>query len=466
MKRYSPIHTLRRPGLRLRSSALAAAGALLCGLAGCVIIDEPDPPDEPELPGEPRSVRTSFGFQVTSSEPEYGMFLSLDEDPDARGQLTGSVTFHGPYAIEIVPTTATLDGDDRLVVAPGVLSAPLFYLEWETLELTLEDQDGDGVLESGAGRIAGIGVVPDGFDRSIAAAPDAFVVPAMAYPAWARAPELLPWEPIALAFRQPVSTSEIERYRVLAGGQEVPGRTQPQLEGALQLDVHFVPDGFHALGATIAVELDGMANELGVPMTLEHDPIQVMADPGPILSNLGFEGALAGWYAVGDAAVVDAAGELAPVEGAGMAALRSEPSNAGDSRLIGYLDVPAGATTLDLSLALLTGAERLPQAATVRLHRVLPEGGHEELVGYEFDHASAVLEPCACGVVGAEPLTRRAGPFRHEIDVTALRGERVFVEIRLDASPGPLVGAFAVAPIPPPPPPVPAILLVDDLQIR
>lgn len=120
-----------------------------------------------------------------------------------------------------------------------------------------------------------------------------------------------------------------------------------------------------------------------------------------------------------------------------------------------------------MSLVLLTPEEALPQSIAMRLYHDLAEGGHEVLGVYEFDHESAELEACDCDELGADPpLTRRTAPIRHEIDLSALRGQRVFLEIQLDGDRWFGPGQLAVAPIPPPPPPVPAILLVDDLQIR
>jgi hypothetical protein len=474
MKQYPSIHMSQRSDTRSRSrrsaATAAAACALCCALAGCI-----DSPADPGEPGPPRQVRTAFAFQVDPAERDFGMFLILDEDADARGQFAGTMTVNGVtdigfIAVQIEPAAATMESGTLRIPAGGLPSTSGgLYLEWDDIELRLQDQDGDGVLESGAGHIAGTVHVLDDFQDDFTAAPDGFPVAARAYRATPATPEMLPWETLVIALDQPVSSDEIQRARVLADGQEVPGQIEVDQAGELHTGFRFTPDGFYPLNAIIEVELGGMENAIGVPVILEQDPIQVQADPGTLLPNLGFEQALAGWYAVGDVAAVAGAGDQAPVEGAGMAALRTAltADEHRDSRLIGYLDVPADATTLDLSLALLATEDSLPGSVVVRLYHDLAEGGHEVLDVYEFDHEAAVFEPCDCGELGADPpLTRRAGPFRHEIELSALRGERVFVEIQLFGEPwsGPV--QRAVAPIPPPLPPIPAILLVDDLQIR
>jgi hypothetical protein len=438
---------------------------LLCALAGCE-----SSPDEPEEPGDPRQVRTSFAFEIPSEGVEYGMFVSLDEDPEARGQFAGTVTFSNAFDVaQTLATEATMDSERVLHLPAGEAADFIyFYFRWSSIELRLEDQDGDGALESGTGQIVGGTSLNNDFTDNFTAALDGFPVTATAWRAPSPLGEMAPWDSLSIAFRQPVSSDQLQSCRVLANGQEVPGELTPLGQGELLTEARFVPDAFYPLGATIEVEIDGMKNALGVPVTMEHEPIQVLADPGTLLSNPGFEQALAGWYPAGDAVVVAGAGDLTPVEGASMAALRSEIGSSGrvDSRLIGYLDVPAVATALDVSLAILAPEESLPGVVVIRLYHELAEGGYEELEAYRLDPEAAVLEPCACEAIEADPpLTRRTAPFSHPIDLTALRGKRVFLEIQLYGVRYSTSGPLAVLPLDPVPT-APAILLVDDLQIR
>jgi hypothetical protein len=453
-----------RPRVHRRTAMIAVAGALLCAFAGCE-----SSPDEPDEPGEPRQVRTSFAFEIPGEGVEYGMFVSLDEDPDARGQFAGTVTFSNAFDVaQVLPTEATMDSERVLHLPAGEALEFYFFFRWDSVELRLEDQDGDGVMESGTGRIVGRTTPSVDFTNDFTAALDGFPVTATAWRRPSPFREMEPWQSLSIDFRQPVSEAEIQRCRVLADGQEVPGKLTALGAGELHTTAEFVPDAFYPLGATIEVEIGGMENALGVPVTMEHEPIPVLSDPGTILSNPGFEQALAGWHPGGDAVVVAGAGDLAPVEGAGMAALRSQigPDGRADSRLIGYLDVPTDATALDLSLALLAPEENLPEVVVIRLYRDLAAAGYETLDAYEFDHEAAVLEPCACEAIQADPpLTRRTAPFSHTIDLSALRGERVFLEIQLYGVLHFPPGALAVLPLDPPPT-GPAILLVDDLKLR
>ena len=112
----------------------------------------------PDAPGEPRQVRTSFTLK--SADPDSttnGMFVILDEDPDARGQFAGTIVFaHESGFMEIKPTEATMDSKRVLHLPAGAVEESFeFSFEWDAIELRLEDQDGDGVLESGTGHLDG-----------------------------------------------------------------------------------------------------------------------------------------------------------------------------------------------------------------------------------------------------------------------------------------------------------------------
>lgn len=74
-----------------------------------------------------------------------------------------------------------------------------------------------------------------------------------------------------------MSSGESQRLRVLANGQEVPGKLEVAENSELHTGAMFTPDGFYPLGATVEVELGGMTNALGVPVIMEQEPIQVQA---------------------------------------------------------------------------------------------------------------------------------------------------------------------------------------------
>jgi hypothetical protein len=291
---------------------------------------------------------------------------------------------------------------------------------------------------------------------------------------------LLPWQPVHLELRQPVTVDQAMRYRVLVNGEEVPGETHVQPVSNVVTTVEFVPHVFYPMGAELQVEATGMENALGAPVTFAHPPIPVMEDPGLAAdTNLGFEQELAGWQVTaGTAYAAESFLDVVPAEGTGMVVIESGGPEPGvgtalyDNRVVGYIDVPADASTLDLSLAVLVPADVLPSVVSVRLYN---EGldAIETLDVYALAHGTEVFEACDClGTPADRALARRMGPVRREIALEAFRGKRVFLELHVKSEvwwlPRSALHALvrAVQPIPPPPPPVPSALVVDDIQIR
>jgi hypothetical protein len=232
-----------------------------------------------------------------------------------------------------------------------------------------------------------------------------------------------------------------------------------------------VPQTFYPPGSELQIVPIDLQNALGTQVESDGATLPVIAEVGPANVNLGFEQGLAGWSTVGNVTAVASHGEAAPVEGTAMAVLESgylDDDFIYDSRLIGYLDVPEDASELSISLEVMS-EDRLPAGVTVRLYRddYLFEVDAFEI--YEFGHEAEVFAPCDCTDLG---LTRRTGPFRRQVSLAGFRGERVFLEIRLDArerlASRPPEGAQALGVLPTPPPALPTIaaLVVDDIQIR
>lgn len=475
----SPSTSLPRPR---RPVALALAAALSCALPACLIEDpEPLAPGEstgPAGPADPSSqhVHTTFVVEPGQGVPPIGFFLALDRASQVEGLFTGTLTMVHAGRADLVTASGVLGKDGALRLAPGVASGHGLSLTWDELRIAVLDQDGDGVYESGIGHMSGevsaypfFGAVDDDF----AAGPDAFTALAWVEVEGASSGDpLLPWQPIHIELQQRVPLDQATRYRVLAGNQELPGATRvPVIHGDVVTAVEFIPREFYPLGAEIHVEAGGMVNALGRPVTFEQAPLQVMSDPGPASANPGFEQGLQGWSAIGLARVVDAFGDLAPGEGASMALVETlDATYRYDSRLVGYVDVPADASELALSLAAFTPADMLPSAISVRLHHDRHSGGLGAFEVYEFGHEAESFEPCDCEDPDAgRPRTQRAGPYQRQVSLAALRGGRVFLEVHVEGREWyGLVRrvARAVQPLIPPLPPVPAAVLVDDVQIR
>ncbi len=449
-----------------RRNLFVAAGALLWGLSGCTLPEEGDPGVT-----QGRQVRTAFQMNNNELAEPLGVFVVLDETPNVAGLFEGTLTLSRYGHATSLPVAATLDRDSTLHVSahediPGY--------RWDELRIELRDANGDGIYESGSGHMVGAynwSYDEDVFEGDFEAAPDAFQVTASARPDGDFSSALLPWQPLVIELGQPVPVDHIWSFVVLADGEPVDGRAVVAGYQLYETSVQFVPEAFYPPGSELRVVPMGMQNALGTQVEGDGAALPVIADVGPASVNLGFEQGLAGWSTVGNVAAVASHGDAAPVEGTAMAVLRSGFPGDNfryDSRLVGYLDVPEDASELDLSLEVMS-EDQLPAGVTVRLYRddSLFEVHAFEI--YEFEHEAEGFAPCDCTDLG---LTQRTGPLRRQVSLAGFRGERVFLELRLDtglrlaSAPPEVAQALGVRPLLPPAPPTIAALVVDDIQIR
>jgi hypothetical protein len=461
-----------------RAAALALSAVVTCALPACLIGD-PAPPAPPDLDGQ--QVRTAFVIEAVPDQPGVGFFLILDRADETSAMFTGMVYVAHDDRATAIQVSGTMDERGEISLSTGAGGGA----SWDALRIAVRDQDDDGVYESGAGHMSGFysPTYPEiyTFDLDFQAAPDAFTPT----PAWAVADTaiyrqsanlLLPWQSIHIELGQPVPVDQARSYRVLADGQEVPGVSLMTAPGGMVTDLELIPHAFYPLGAEIVVESTGMTGALGAAVIFEHAPLPVMEDPGLASDNLGFEQGLTGWRAINDVRTVNNVGDVLPAEGTNMALVNiSSIGSTYESRLIGHIDVPADATELDLSLAVLVPADRTPDVIAVRLYHDDETDGLDALDIYELDPFTEVFETCDClDTDPYQPLTRRAGPLRRQIALEAFRGRRVFLEMLIEGDPSRSgVAPLAVSPevrgllpIPPPPPPIPGALIIDDIQIR
>jgi hypothetical protein len=228
---------------------------------------------------------------------------------------------------------------------------------------------------------------------------------------------LLPCDTILVELGEPADAEQAGAMRVLADHTPLAGALEPIVVDNMASVMAFTAPAFWPFGATLSVDPNGVTdpsgNRLGLGPTVKID-----ADPGPAMANAGFEGGLSGWIAKGSQVLQ--AGDfngISPVEGEHQIVVGA------GSLLAGYVDVPATASALSLSIGLLAHDRDsifYPANATVTLQGV----ARQPLVIFDADQAVKRGAPCAdCD----RPFETRVPAARYSADVTPYRGQRVFV---------------------------------------
>ena len=369
--------------------------------------------------------------------------LSLDVAAD--GTAAGSLAISGaPTSISEVAGHAA---DGRLTLTPGQISVePGGSLAWQTLTLAI----GPAGLVGSSGSATGTWTMVRGdeidtadYKADLSASADtkgeAFdVVPPEARPPGA----VLPTDALQVRLGEPAEVERATAVRVLANGVPVVDPLTPLADPVhgLVIALALRPPGFWAFDTAITAEPGGLVDPSGNAMSWSGAGLHVVPDPGPMIGNLGFEAGTTGWTVTGhQAGTTGTFDGVVPVEGALQMIVREE------SVLTGYLDVPAGATSLSLSVGLFSEAGQFDadRTAVIALHRA----SGERIVMFDGYAERAASAACACGEFG-----QLIPPARKSVDVTPFRGERLFLTAEVRSSFFFGVNFFA--------------LVLDDLRIQ
>ena len=326
---------------------------------------------------------------------------------------------------------------NEITLTPGAIGGEFEGIfRWDAWRLRLADEDGDGVLESGRGTARGDyhsmrGDVADGSDYEAtltASAPREGPVAAVRGPA----PPLLGggsgrplsvFDRVEVVFSQPVPWAQVASgLRLLLDGQPVQATPTPMHEVHGFVTGAVVPLGdFPPFGATFSLDPGAITDPAGNAARWNEQPLRTPPDPGPLTTNPGFERGPAGWIVEGNAQVQGTFEGLAPAEGAAHAVVTS------GGRLTGYLDVPAEATRLELSVAAFGEGRGFDsgRSGVVELHAA----GTSAFV---FDAAAREAEAVECE--DCQSYGARIGPLRVEADLAPFRGRRVFLTVSATGS--------------------------------
>jgi len=436
---------------RARQSAIALATILFVGACGDARDAAPD--DEPAVSVPLGAALPPLAMVLTPTyEPRPGLnppervdghlYLRVDQDGAVAGALSAGVS---TFAF-LTPVTGHVDGEVITLAAGQVDYAAGRSIQWDELELRLLDRDGDREADGASGdargtwhEVQGDVVYSTHYTTSIAASRDT----ASSTADFVKDGSLRPFDGVDIELAEPVRRDRLEAsLRVLAGGVAVAGTFEDTPVDGLITRTRFQPADFLPFDQPLTLDVAQLRDPSGNAITAGPSRLHVEADLGAATGNLGFERALTRWIVFGGEA--DEAGSFAgidPAEGSHQAVIHSFGS------LAAYIDVPADASTLHVSIARVSLLEEVAPdyTAVVALHRA----GGETIVGFDaqdLDDGAVV----ACTTCGSE-FRYQLGPVTRDIDLAALRGERVW--LTLEARAFYFIGVPALA------------VLVDDLRI-
>jgi hypothetical protein len=456
---------MRLQNLRGRAPA-ALLSLYLCVTAACIgepalgpgagapDAGAPDaaPPDGIEIPRgvslPPLAYTLALTYPTGPSGPDT-ITGHLYLDVDAGGQVAGGISAVGTGPVALAKINGRVEGAEIVFLDSGVGVAPDGSLSLDELRISLLDQDGDGAADSAAGRATGLWLRGQGEIAELAmhtstltagldttATTASLVVPHDDL-------ELLPYDAVHVFFEEPLREADVrDELRILAGGTAITGELIFYSAGGLVTGATFQPDRFLPYGAEVTIDLAGLQDPSGNALAASAARAPVIPDPGVLSGSAGFETDLAGWIVLGQVSTQGAFQGLAPAEGAAQAVVPE------GSTLAAALDVAADATELELSVALLTRSATSADAAAGKAVVALRAADGEQIAIFDAGDVAGQLQPCAtCTEYG-----QVVGPLRRTIDLTPLRGRRVFLIVDVQESSWWDPNGFAA--------------LVDDIQIR
>ncbi|HWN71356.1 MAG TPA: hypothetical protein VNM90_27145 [Haliangium sp.] len=370
--------------------------------------------------------------------------LYLDVAGD--GQVTGTISTTADF-VSLAPISGRVQDNEIVIEDADVDVEPDGSLGLEELRIILLDSDGDGAPDGAEGQASGswFGVQGDIVDQTLhtstlTAGLDATATSASLFVSRG-ALTLLPFDPVSVRFQEPLREADVrDSLRILAGGTTVTGELTLTAAGGLVTGASFQSDAFLPFGADVTIDLGDLKDPSGNALVASNARVPVVADPGLLTDNAGFESALDGWIALGQASTEGEFQGFAPVEGAAQAVVRQ------GGTLAAALDVAADATELDLSVAVLTeiGEVDADRTAVIALRK--PGGELIEI----FDVADVADQQQDCTT--CTDYGKFVGPLRRTLDLTPHRGQRVFLTVDVRSSG--FIGVISFA------------ALIDDIQLR
>jgi hypothetical protein len=443
----------------------ALSAAAVVAVVACSQGSDPDAdPGPPVVPVDVDSVHVMLTFSpqvpATKNYP-VTLFGALHVQIADAGDVTGSLAIlpltepDGPAFAQTPVVQAALSGrftGGQLTLDPGQLDfGPEMSVTWERFTLTVGPA---GLIAGGTGTMIATwhSINTDALDSGdyhmrllpSADTQGSFIAEAhtdpFSFDPW------LPTDALSLQLGEPADAVQAANLRVLADGVPFAGALRPVTPvNGLATVMTFRAAAFWPFGSVISTDPNGVTDPSGNLFKPQTVRSTIVADPGPITANLGFESELAGWsvrrgIGGGGAGVTPSIATIDPVEGTSQLLV-------GDNATVaGYFDVAADASSLSVSVALLLAIGELDEDRFARVS--LRRANSERIVVYDAAVEHTRSARCECG----PDFVARVAPTTKTVDLTPYRGERLFLvaEVRT------YQGFFRP----------PLALVLDDLRIQ
>lgn len=349
-------------------------------------------------------------LRMLSPDPFELQFVIID---NTEGRVRGVLSSRAGPGLPLVAVMGAVVRGQLQLSADRVQTGPGEHLSLSSMELS-------GATGSGkaSGRLSVIGgdvgeSAPFTAIVTAAADDDAGVV-SFDVPRERTGGQLLSSDPIEVAISEPVPVGTLAAVTVMAGGKPLPGALRPTTPiSGLTTRAVFVPGAFLPAAATLTVAPTGLTDTAGHPVSWDGVTVTTGPDPGPLTANASFEDGLRGWQTTGDVSVTGAFEGIAPVAGAAQAILTA------GSSLAGYVEVPARATELTVSFAILSQIGEFDGNHSVVIALVAEDGTRTVIVDGVLERARGER-----GTFGTE--YRHRIPARvARVDLRPHRGRRV-----------------------------------------
>ncbi|MEM9074606.1 MAG: hypothetical protein AAGE52_39290 [Myxococcota bacterium] len=356
-------------------------------------------------------------FPLLVRPERFEVVLSLDE---AEGIVRGSIGPHHEGTTRLDPVEGTVE-DGVISLDEGMFRFERGRLRWT--EFTLDPATGEGLI---VGRWQQSD--RDVFDESEVTIGARVMNDTRAGIAALRVASLpasrpMVWTPLAIDMNEPMDASALDAIRILADEAPLAGDLDAEVIAGSIASLTFTPSAPMPFSADLRLDLGGTVDTAGLPFEVREREMQVIDDPGSLLTNPGFEEGLLGWFASGIVGTVEEFGGVAPAEGRLQAVVTEE------SILGGYFDVPPAATRLRVRGSLFSEVGDLDpdRSAVVRLQSDARDVR-------TFDFFDFVDEGEPSDVAYEDSYRHRIGPMEVSLDLADLRGERVYLTVQARAA--------------------------------